>query len=113
MPSDPHRWYRNGLRRAGFSRCSGGSCCSGWPGWLMGFVGVESEVERRAFACLALGPHAAAVPCHDLPDAGQADTRAWELAGRMQPLERLEQHAHVNGVKADTVVAHVTADGGI
>jgi len=57
----------------------------------MGFVGVESEVERRAFAYLALGPHAAPVPCHDLPDAGQADTRAGELAGRMQPLERLEQ----------------------
>jgi hypothetical protein len=65
---------------------------SGWPGWpgrLMDFVGVEGEVERRAFAYLALGPRAAPVTFHDLPDAGQADTRAGELAGRMQPLEWL------------------------
>ena len=79
----------------------------------MDFVCVESEVERRAFAYLTLGPRAAPMTFHDLPDAGQADTRPGELTGRMQPLERLEQRAHVNGVKADTVVAHVTADAGI
>jgi hypothetical protein len=79
----------------------------------MDFVGVEGEVERRAFAYLALGPGAAPVPFHDLPDAGQADTCAGKLAGRMQPLERHEQRAHVNGVKAGTVVAQVAADGGI
>jgi len=79
----------------------------------MDFVGVEGEVKRRAFAYLALGPRAALVTLHDLPDAGQADTRAGELASRMQPLERLEQRAHVNGVKADTVVTQVAADGGI
>jgi hypothetical protein len=36
----------------------------------MDFVGIEGEVKRRAFAYLALGPRAAPVTLHDLPDAG-------------------------------------------
>jgi hypothetical protein len=79
----------------------------------MAFTGIESEIERGAFAYLALGPGAAPVTFHDLPDAGEANTRAGELTGRIQPLERLEQCAHVSDVKADPVVAHVAADGGI
>jgi hypothetical protein len=53
------------------------------------------------------------VPFHDLPDAGEADARAGELAGRVQPLEWLEQFAQVEGVKPGAVVAHVAADRGI
>ena len=65
----------------------------------MDFVGVEGEVEFRAFAYLSLGPRAALVPFHDLPDDGEADTRAGDLAGRVQPLERLEQLIRVEGSK--------------
>jgi hypothetical protein len=79
----------------------------------MDFFGVEGEVDGRAFAYLALGPCAASVPFHDLPDASEADARAGELASRVQPLEWLEKFAHVEGVKARPVVAHVAADGGI
>jgi hypothetical protein len=66
---------------------------AGWPGWPIDFCGVEGEVDGRAFAYLALGPCAAAVTFHDLPDAGEADACAGELAGRVQPLEWLEQFA--------------------
>jgi hypothetical protein len=53
------------------------------------------------------------VAFHGLPYAGQADARAGELAGRVQPLEWLEQIARVKRVKASAVVAHVTANGGV
>ena len=79
----------------------------------MDFFGVEGEVDGRPFAYLALGPCAASVPFHDLAHAGQAYAGAGELASRVQPLEWLEQFAHVEGVKARAVVAHVAADGGI
>ena len=79
----------------------------------MDFFGVEGEVDGRAFAYLALGPCAASVPFHDLPDAGEADAHAGEIACRVQPLEWLEQPAHVEGVKARAIVAHVAADRGI
>src|SRR5450755_2388897 len=79
----------------------------------MDFFGVEGEVDGRALAYVALGPCAASVPFDDLPDAGEADARAGEFAGRVQPLEWLEQLAHVEGVKAGAVVAHVAADRGI
>jgi hypothetical protein len=79
----------------------------------MDFFGVEGEVNGRTFAYRALRPCAASVPFHDLPDAGEADPRAGEFAGRVQPLEWLEQLAHVEGVKTGAVVAHVAADRGI
>jgi len=74
-------------------------------------LGVKGEVHGRAFAYLAFGPHPASVAFHDLPDAGEADACAGELAGRVQPLERLKQLAPVGGVKAGAVVAYVAAEG--
>jgi hypothetical protein len=53
------------------------------------------------------------VALHDLLDAGEADAPAGELDGRVQPLERLEQLARVEGIKAGAVVAHVIADRGV
>ena len=47
-------------------------------------------MDGRAFAYLALGPCAASVPFHDLPDAGEAYPGAREFVCRMQPLEGLE-----------------------
>src|SRR5712691_11385320 len=71
-------------------------------------VQVQGEVEGRARFDGALGPGTAAVAFHDLSHAGQAGTSAGELAGCMQPLERLEQLARIGGIEADAVVAHVT-----
>jgi hypothetical protein len=47
---------------------------------------------------------------HDLPDAGEADACAGEVADAIQSLEWLEQLACVSGVKANAVVSHVIAD---
>ena len=50
---------------------------------------------------------------HEQPYDGQADARAGELTGRVQPLERAEQLVRVRGIKTGAVIAHVVADGGI
>jgi hypothetical protein len=54
-----------------------------------------------------------AVTFHDLPHAGQAGAGAGEVAGRMQPLERLKQLARIGRIEAGAVVAHVVAHGGV
>jgi hypothetical protein len=53
------------------------------------------------------------VAVDDPPDDGQADASARELGGGVEPLERGEQLVSVDRVKADPVVAHIAADGGI
>jgi len=97
----------------GWACWPGWTCWTCWPGRSIDVFGVEGEIDGRAFAHLALGPCVASVPFYDLPDAGQADARAGEFTDRVQPLEWLEQLAHVEGVKAGAVVAHVAADRGI
>src|SRR5450755_653524 len=72
---------------------------------------VEGEVDGGAAVDGPFGPGPAAVALDDAPDAGQADAGAGELAGAVQPLERLEQLADVGRVEAGPVIAHVTADG--
>src|ERR1700683_2332145 len=82
---------------------SGCSRLSSWPGfcygsgWPIDCSGVEGEVDGRAFAYLALGPCAAAVTFHDLPDAGEANAYAGKVAGRVQPLKWMEQVRHAQG----------------
>src|ERR1700722_5396856 len=79
----------------------------------MRFFRVEGEVEGRALADRALGPHLTAMALHDLAEAGEADAGAGELAGRVQPLERGEQLVDEGRVKTGAVVAHVIAHGGV
>src|ERR1700730_3847799 len=74
---------------------------------------VQGEVEGGAAAHGDLGAYSPAVALDDPPDAGQADSGTRELGNRMEPLERLEQLAHEDGIEAGPVVAHIAADSGV
>src|SRR5665647_528263 len=66
----------------------------------------QRKAEGGAFLHLALGPHVAAVAADDALHGGQTDTRAFELAGRVQPLEGAEELVGIGHVEAGAVVAH-------
>src|SRR5450432_2291116 len=68
--------------------------------------GLERERELSAPTHRRLGPDAAAVPADDAAHDREADPRALELRGAVEPLERLEQAAREGWVEADAVVLH-------
>src|SRR3984957_14941335 len=82
---------------------------------------MEGEVDGGAGADGAFGPGPAAVAVDDALDAGQAGAgagagggaEAGVLAGRVEPLEGLEQLVGVGGIEAGPVVAYVAAEGGV
>src|SRR2546430_15763899 len=67
----------------------------------------QREVERGALVHFALGPHAAAMPLHDPFHDRQADARALELLGLMEPLKYAEQLVGVARIEARAVVFHI------
>src|SRR5674476_1244706 len=84
---------------------SASRCPSPWAAVAAHGLG-QREAEGGAFLHLALGPHVAAVAADDALHGGQTDTRAFELAGRVQPLEGAEQLVRIGHVEAGAVVAH-------
>src|SRR5437660_12739144 len=67
----------------------------------------QCEIERRAFARFALGPHAAAMTEHHALHDGESHASARELSRAMQALELPEQLAVISHVEAGAVVLHV------
>src|SRR5687768_15626553 len=66
--------------------------------------GWQREVERRALAHFALGPHPTTVTVDDPLHCGEPDTGPLELRPVVQPLERAEELLCVAHVESDAVV---------
>src|SRR5256885_12484888 len=90
-------------RSAPLSWLSSGSVreLGGWPSF------GQREIERRAFAGFALGPHAAAMAKHHALHDGEPHAGTRELPRAMQALEHAEQLAVISHVEAGAVVLHV------
>src|SRR5439155_19198744 len=65
-----------------------------------------SEIKRRAFARLRLGPDPAAMSVDDALHGGQTQTVPDKLLRAMETMEHAEEFVLVAHVKADAVVAH-------
>ncbi len=63
------------------------------------------EEEGGARVDRALRPDAAAVAVHDALHRGEADSGAFEVARRMQPLEHAEQFRRIGHIEAGAIVA--------